>query len=80
MVSNRYTIQWNWLLHQRNLLDKFGCVDASNGHNCFSGQRACVFDGDVDPRSLTTESDDDTKLLRTESETEVKVLITEAEL
>ena len=62
------------------VVDKFGCVDASNGHNCFSGQRACVFDGDVDPRSLTTESDTELKLLRTESATEVRVLITEFEL
>ncbi len=56
--------------------DKFGCVDASLGNNCFDGQRACVFDGNVDPRSLMTE--DALKSLATEDS--LKVLITEAEL
>ena len=56
--------------------DQFSCLDASNGHNCFDGQRACVFDGNVDPRSLMTE--DALKSLSTEDS--LKVLITEAEL
>ena len=56
--------------------DKFGCVDHTLGNNCFDGQRACVFDGNVDPRSLMTE--DALKSLATEDS--LKVLITEAEL
>jgi hypothetical protein len=51
-------------------------VNGSNGR-CFDGQVGTVRSGEVDARSLGTESDADQKLLATESETDQKVLISE---
>lgn len=60
--------------------DKFGPLNNASGGNgrCFDGQTGNARDGEVDPRSLATESDVDMKLLATEA-VDAKVLITEAD-
>ena len=60
-------------------LNSYGSLNNVNGSNgrCFDGQVGNVRSGEVDPRSLGTESDMDQKLLATESETDQKVLISE---